>query len=193
MISIKKVSVTPLPENTTGEIIDSFDTTDDKHTNAPSINASKNYIDSKASTAQSNAVNTARTYTDSKVSAVQNSITALSNDVETLRQNSFKVSDYAIIENILTIASGQQSGSATISYPAGFNRNNCMVVSIMGERNDNQAGYSTPASPSVMSLARGNMDLVAQLSDNIIITARYTTNMTQDIGIKYKLMLLKLI
>lgn len=74
MISIKKVSVTPLPENTTGEIIDSFDTTDDKHTNAPSINASKNYIDSKASTAQSNAVNTARTYTDNKVSAKQNTV-----------------------------------------------------------------------------------------------------------------------
>lgn len=45
MISIKKVAVTPLPD-TEGAIIDSFNTTDDKHTNAPSINA----VESKIST-----------------------------------------------------------------------------------------------------------------------------------------------
>lgn len=38
MLNIKKVAVTPLPENE-GKIIDSFNTTDNKHTNAPSINA----------------------------------------------------------------------------------------------------------------------------------------------------------
>lgn len=36
MISIKKVAVTPLAE-TTGAVIDSFNTEDDKRTNAPSI------------------------------------------------------------------------------------------------------------------------------------------------------------
>lgn len=36
MITIKKVDVTPLPENE-GKIIDSFNTTDNKHINAPSI------------------------------------------------------------------------------------------------------------------------------------------------------------
>ena len=38
MIGIKKVSVTPVTPNT-GDIIDSFNTSDNKHTNAPSINA----------------------------------------------------------------------------------------------------------------------------------------------------------
>lgn len=38
MKTIKKVAVTPVTPNT-GDIIDSFSTTDDKHTNAPSINA----------------------------------------------------------------------------------------------------------------------------------------------------------
>lgn len=38
MKTIKKVAVTPVTPNT-GDIIDSFNTTDDKHTNAPSINA----------------------------------------------------------------------------------------------------------------------------------------------------------
>lgn len=38
MKKIKKVAVTPVTHNT-GDIIDSFNTSDDKHTNAPSINA----------------------------------------------------------------------------------------------------------------------------------------------------------
>lgn len=46
MITIKKVAVTPLPENS-GTIIDSFNTSDDKHTNAPSLNAVENYVQRK--------------------------------------------------------------------------------------------------------------------------------------------------
>lgn len=38
MKTIKKVAVTPIQENT-GVIIDSFNTSDNKHTNAPSLNA----------------------------------------------------------------------------------------------------------------------------------------------------------
>ena len=49
MITIKKVAVTPLPENE-GKIIDSFDTTDDKRTNAPSARATKDYIDTSVNT-----------------------------------------------------------------------------------------------------------------------------------------------
>lgn len=43
---IKKVSATPVQENT-GAIIDSLNTSDDKHTNAPSINAIKTYVDNE--------------------------------------------------------------------------------------------------------------------------------------------------
>ena len=48
MITIKKVAVTPVAQNT-GTIIDSFSTTDDKHTNAPSINAVENYVNNNIS------------------------------------------------------------------------------------------------------------------------------------------------
>lgn len=44
MKKIKKVAATPLPKNE-GKIIDSFDTSDDKTTNAPSARATKDYID----------------------------------------------------------------------------------------------------------------------------------------------------
>ena len=44
MLAIKKVAITPIPK-TEGKIIDSFDTTDDKRTNAPSARATKEYID----------------------------------------------------------------------------------------------------------------------------------------------------
>lgn len=47
MKTIKKVAVTPVTPNT-GDIIDSFNTSDDKHTNAPSINA----VETKMSTVQ---------------------------------------------------------------------------------------------------------------------------------------------
>ena len=43
MLYIKKVGVTPL-EPSSGQIIDSFSTVNDKHTNAPSINAVENYV-----------------------------------------------------------------------------------------------------------------------------------------------------
>lgn len=43
MRTIKKVSVTPVASNT-GTIIDSMNTGDDKHTNAPSINAVTTYV-----------------------------------------------------------------------------------------------------------------------------------------------------
>lgn len=43
MISIKKVQVVPLDINY-GKIIDSFNTTDNKQTNAPSINAVEQYV-----------------------------------------------------------------------------------------------------------------------------------------------------
>ena len=46
---IKKVDVTQLISNT-GTIIDSMNTQDDQHTNAPSIDAIKNYIDNIVTT-----------------------------------------------------------------------------------------------------------------------------------------------
>lgn len=48
MKTIKKVRVTPVTPNT-GDIIDSFNTTDDKTTNAPSINAVENFVSDKFS------------------------------------------------------------------------------------------------------------------------------------------------
>lgn len=46
---IKKVAVTPVTPNT-GDIIDSFNTQDDKHTNAPSINAVEDYVENYSTT-----------------------------------------------------------------------------------------------------------------------------------------------
>lgn len=53
MKTIKKVAVTPVTPNT-GDIIDSFNTTDDKHTNAPSINA----VETKLNTIQTGTATT---------------------------------------------------------------------------------------------------------------------------------------
>lgn len=45
MIAIKKVAATPLPQNE-AKVIDSFNTTDDKHLNAPSIAAVEDKVNS---------------------------------------------------------------------------------------------------------------------------------------------------
>ena len=47
MLSIKKVQVVPLEINN-GTIIDSFNTQDDHHTNAPSLNAVEDKLNNKA-------------------------------------------------------------------------------------------------------------------------------------------------
>lgn len=54
---IKKISATPVQENT-GAIIDSLNTSDDKHTNAPSINAIKTYIDNEINNVETDFTNT---------------------------------------------------------------------------------------------------------------------------------------
>lgn len=45
MITIKKVAISPVATSE-GDIIDSFNTIEDKHINAPSLNAVENYIES---------------------------------------------------------------------------------------------------------------------------------------------------
>lgn len=45
MITIKKVAISPISASE-GDIIDSFNTIEDKHINAPSLNAVENYIES---------------------------------------------------------------------------------------------------------------------------------------------------
>lgn len=59
MKTIKKVAVTPIQENT-GVIIDSFNTSDNKHTNAPSINA----VEQKVSTVQTATVTATKSNID---------------------------------------------------------------------------------------------------------------------------------
>ena len=63
MIAIKKVAVTPVQTNN-GTIIDSFNTQDDKHTNAPSINAVENYIETQKSIVQTATVTATKSNID---------------------------------------------------------------------------------------------------------------------------------
>lgn len=63
MISIKKVQVVPLEINN-GAIIDSFNTLDDHHTNAPSLNAVEDKLNDKA--------DKSTTYTKTEVDTIAN-------------------------------------------------------------------------------------------------------------------------
>lgn len=119
MIGIKKVQVVPLDENY-GKIIDSLNpATDDKTKNAPSIHAVNNALSD--------------IYTKTEVdTAIETNTTSIMSDVaddyllKTDASSTYKLKgDFAVLTGSLS------SGSATINYPTGFTKDNCVVISTM--------------------------------------------------------------
>lgn len=164
---IKKVSATPVQENT-GAIIDSLNTSDDKHTNAPSINAIKTYIDNEIS------------------------------DVNTDLAQCVVKGDIAVVTGSKTLDAHDSSSSADykqtnwhISYPSGFNRNNCIVLSFGGTIDDSTNtgayGFSPFSSSNLVlgTLPRG----VSFLDEDMNVF--YCNPSFQTRTLAYKLVLMK--
>lgn len=110
MIGIKKVQVVPLDINY-GKIIDSFNTTDDKTQNAPSINAVEQVIEG----------------VNQDILDTNSALDNLEYDLNTLSSNVYIKDNYAVLEGTITLSSG--SATATISYPTGFTYDNAIVIS----------------------------------------------------------------
>lgn len=132
MIGIKKVQVVPLDENY-GKIIDSLNpATDDKTKNAPSINAVKNEFDNLGKIIDSltteddrskntYSMNAIRTLVDNLRTSILNTISVVNTNVNAKVDKS----NFAVLTGTLS------SGSATISYPDEFTKDNCVVISTM--------------------------------------------------------------
>lgn len=137
MKAIKKVSVTQIADNT-GVIIDSLNTTDDKHSNAPSIEAVNGGLAGKA--------NTSHTHTKSQITDFPTSLknpnaltvklngtsqggydgsAAKTIDVTASSVGAVPASNFKVLTG--TVAENNES---IISYPSGFTKDNCVVVSI---------------------------------------------------------------
>lgn len=94
---IKKVDVTQLVTNT-GTIIDSMSSGDDQHTNAPSINAVKNYVENYSTTEQR-----IGTWTDGKPlyrKVIEGTVSTISNLCNAILNHKFvSIHGYAQADN----------------------------------------------------------------------------------------------
>lgn len=72
--------------------------------------------------------------------------------------------------------------TTTIQYPQGFNRNNCIIISLMSYNTANSSrGYCTVGATGVSAEeAKGNYGLQAQLGDEGIISQVFKINTNAD-------------
>lgn len=104
----------------------------------------------------------------------------------------------AVIEAIITTpAQGEEStkGSISFNYPTGFNKNNCMVISLMSQNTGNdEQSYNTSGSTGFSAEeVRCNHGLQASLRNNEIIVEVYKVNINaQRKNIHIRLVLMKL-
>lgn len=167
MKTIKKVATTPIQEKD-GLIIDSFNTTDNKHKNAPSMAIVEEKFNNKSDKSHNH---DDRYYQKTECDNLLNAKVPQSN--------------FAVISSSIT-AEASTNSTKTHSYPSGFTKDNCVVISTgttSGSGANNVMCFPKYAQPS-------NGDLMVRLmNDNIEFTYR---NFSSNImTINYKFVLLK--
>lgn len=203
MISIKKVAVTPIPENA-GTVIDSFDTTDDKRTNAPSIAAVEEKLKDKSDVGHTHTksdikdfdhthkkseisdfdhTHTKSDITDFNHTHSKSEITDFAHthddryytesEIDTKLSAKFDAANVKLLTGTTTFGDTGQA-SVSLSYPSGFTQANTVVVGLAWLLN------------SVYYFDTGG---AAELSSNNI-TIR-AVGQTSGTSVSYKLLLMK--
>ena len=104
----------------------------------------------------------------------------------------------AVIEAIITTpAQGEEStkGSITFNYPTGFNKNNCVIISLMSQNTGNdEQSYNTSSSIGLSTEeVRGCYGLQGSLrSDGILISLYKVNKNAQQKNIHVRIVLMKL-
>ena len=131
MISIKKVAVTPIPENT-GTIIDSLNTTDDKHTNAPSIEAVNNGLANHTHT-KSQITDFAHSHTKSQITDFAHTHDDryyTETEMNSKLGEKFNSANVKLLTGTTTFNDNGMA-SVELNYPSGFTQSNTMPVSLV--------------------------------------------------------------
>ena len=183
MIGIKKVQVVPLDENY-AKIIDSFNTTDDKTKNAPSINA----VEGKLAE-----INSDISDINDDITRIDDVVSDISISLNTLNNNAVVKGDFAVLTGTIT-AEAQNQGSTSVNYPTGFTKDNCVIISIMGRRSgaSSSLGFATPVEYDRSlgySLGSGGLHAVLY-EDNISV--RWWNMSTDSKTSTFKLVLMKI-
>lgn len=122
MKAIKKVEVVPLDYNE-GKIINSWNTTDDKTKNAPSMKIVEDKIvDTWSTTEDKTKIAPSMHLVDNKFNFFQNAIT-LNNQA----LNNF-INSFAVLSGTTT-SYYDQTAEADIDFPDGFDKNNSVLIS----------------------------------------------------------------
>lgn len=167
MKTIKKVATTPIQEDD-GLIIDSFNTSDNSHKNAPSINAVNIELNKKS--------NLSHNHDDSYYKK---------DIIDNLLNNKIDNNNISVISSSIT-AEASTNSTKTHNYPAGFTKDNCVVISTgttSGSGANNVMCFPKYAQPS-------NGDLMVRfMDDNIEFT--YRNFSSNRMTINYKIVLMK--
>ena len=127
MRAIKKVEVTPIDQNI-GKIINSFNTTDDKTKNAPSINAVENYVDNVEQSIYTNVENDYLKKSNASSTYLTKSDASSTYLTQTNASSTYKIKgDFAVLTGSVSIPS-RDFGNIQFNYPSGFTKDNCFVI-----------------------------------------------------------------
>lgn len=132
---------------------------------------------------------------------LDSSISNLSGTVNTLSVqvgNSKAKGDFAIVTGEMTTpAAGSENitTSVTIGYPTGFNKNNCVIVSLMSKNNtistEDKRQWSTMGLDKSLSVLKANSGLTASLreSDIVVIVRKVdAAEESKKVGVRLVLM-----
>ena len=172
MIGIKKVEVVSLDNY--GKIINSFDTTDDKTTNAPSINA-----------------------VEEKLSDINSDITDINNNVTALSNSAMLKDKFAVLYGYITMPEANASstqGTTTISLPSGFTMHNSAVISLMSWKTSLSVPYyTTTMHDTSQAQALGSNGLSCRMGEtDIMVVAYKAINSQASYTIRFRIVLMKI-
>lgn len=100
-----------------------------------------------------------------------------------------------IVGQIITPEAGENSltGQAFKLYPPGFTKDNCVVISLMGNRPDSNDSWSTTSQPNSMGYVMGNGGLYASLQSEYIAISRTKSSASEPAKVNnFKLVLMKI-
>lgn len=132
--------------------------------------------------------------TAARMNHIEDGISSIDNRVETLETTN---KDIKVLVGTITTPNANASdvvGFATVSYPMGYNKENCMIIGLMGARKDDGTIYTTPMPISASGYILGTSGLAATLmDDNISIRKQKTDSSEPSTTTNFKIALLKIL
>lgn len=201
MKAIKKTKISNIPK-TSGAVVDSLESNVDKTTNAPSIRAVLQKIQEVASNIL-HAITADKLKTARKIKLTGAVSGEASFDGSRDVTISTTQANIAVLEGELP--QDDKSEEVSTSYPEGFNKTNCIVISAEGIRatSDSSELYAFGTMYDSRSYVRGGIPLsVIRRNSDIVICAKniiltdgnqvFARPLAENAGFKYRVVLMKI-